>query len=416
MTLVCLKNPQASNDRESVCLYANITVEFMNLNDRVIQQCAAMSDRELVRTLTIDRENFQETFLVIAESEREKRALSIETFLDDIHLAQNDEAGESCTIDQVLAKVHSDIPLWSILTITNCLEDIWVIQREFSQWLVHHYVEDGYLTSFFFATTEQLKSTLRRFLSLELWAVDVSHDLNTWKPIFQSRSPAFLNKIISELGDISHTVKTPLFSRDQKNQLVLLVHPEFEKQAQEIADKNHTKIEQLYDRAEHLAETENSEQELRIYDILSELVPDNLAVHYNRGNVLIELDRLDEAAESLIEAIVLGLPEIGDKIDLKPRRGSGVAGSVNPLLHLVGLSQENNEPLHHPDYIDDVEILMLHIREQRPKNTRILHGLAIIAEQKNDIAVARQHYRDILAIDPQNKAAQTHLAYLEQIQ
>lgn len=386
------------------------------MNDQIIQQCAVMSDRELVRTLTIDRENFQWAFLVIAESEREKRALSIENFIDDVHLAQNDEEGESCSINQALAKVHSDIPLWSILTITNCLEDAWVIQREFSQWLVHHYVEDGYLTSFFFDTTEQLKSTLRRFLSLEFWSVDVSYDLNTWKPIFQSRSPAFLNKIISELGDISHTVKTPLFSQDQKGQLVLLVHPEFEKQAQEIADNNHTKIEQLYDRAEHLAKTKNSEQELRIYDILSELVPDNLAVHYNRGNVLIELDRLDEAVESLIEAIVLGLPEIGNKIDLKPSRGSGVSGNVNPLLNLMALSRENNEPLHYPDYIDDVEILLLHIREQRPKNTRILHGLAIIAEQKNDIAVACQHYRDMLAIDPQNKAAQIHLAYLEQIQ
>ena len=386
------------------------------MSDRVIQQCAVMTDRELVRTLTTDRKNFQETFLAIAESELEKRALSIENFIDDVHLAQNDEDGESCTIDQALANVHSDIPLWSILTLTNCLEDSWVIQREFRQWLVHHYVEDGYSTSFFFATTEQLKSTLRRFLSLESWTVDVSHDLNTWKPIFQSRSPAFLNKIISELGDILHTVKTPLFSQDQKGQLVLLVHPECEKQAQEIVAENQAKIEQLYDRAEHLAETENPEQELRIYDILSELVPDNLAVHYNRGNILIELDRLDEAAESLIEAIVLGLPEIGDKVDLKPRRGSGVAGSVNPLLSLMVLSRENKESLHYPDYIDDIEILLQNIREQRPENTRILHGLAIIAEQKNDIAVAGQHYRDMLAIDPQNKAAQTHLAYLKQIQ
>ncbi len=386
------------------------------MNDQIIQQCAVMSDRELVRTLTIDRENFQKTFLVIAESEREKRALSIENFIDDVHLAQNDEEGESCTINQALAKVHSDIPLWSILTITNCMEDAWVIQREFSQWLVHHYVEDGYTTSFFFDTTEQLKSTLRRFLSLKFWSVDISYDLNTWKPIFQSRSPAFLNKIISELGDISHTVKTPLFSQDQKGQLVLLVHPEFEKQAQEIVDNNHTKIEQLYDRAEYLARTKNSEQELRIYDILSELVPDNLAVHYNRGNVLIELERLDEAVESLIEAIVLGLSEIGDKIDLKPRRGSGVSGNVNPLLNLMALSRENNESLHYPDYIDDIEILLQHIGEQRLENTRIIHGLAIIAEQKNDIAAACQHYRDMLAIDPQNKVAQTHLAYLEQIQ
>ena len=386
------------------------------MSEQVIQQCAVMTDRELVRTLTIDRENFQETFLVIAESEREKRALSIEAFIDDVHLSLNDAEGASCTIDQALAKVHSDISLWSIITLTNCMEDAWVIQREVSRWLVHHYVEEGYATSFFFDATEQLQSTLRRFLSLELWTVEVSHDLNTWKPVFQSRSPAFLNKIILELGDILHTVKTPLFSQDQKGQLVLLVHPEFEKQAQEIVAENHTKIEQLYDRAEHLAETENAERELRIYDILSELVPDNLAVHYNRGNILLEQERLDEATESLIEAIVLGLPEIMDKVDLKPRRGGGVAGSVNPLLSLLVSSQTNNEPLRYPDYIDDVEILLQRIREQRPENTRILHGLAIIAEQKNDIAVACQHYRDMLAIDPQNKAAQTHLTYLEQIQ
>lgn len=386
------------------------------MSEQVIQQCAVMTDRELVRTLTIDRKNFQETFLVIAESEREKRALTIEAFIDDVHLSLNDEEGASCTIDQALAKVHSDISLWSIITLTNCMEDAWVIQREVSRWLVHHYVEEGYATSFFFDATEQLQSTLRRFLSLELWTVEVSHDLNTWKPVFQSRSPAFLNKIILELGDILHTVKTPLFSQDQKGQLVLLVHPEFEKQAQEIVAENHTKIEQLYDRAEHLAETENAERELRIYDILSELVPDNLAVHYNRGNILLEQERLDEATESLIEAIVLGLPEIMDKVDLKPRRGGGVAGSVNPLLNLLVASQTNNEPLRYPDYIDDVEILLQRVREQRPENTRILHGLAIIAEQKNDIAVACQHYRDMLAIDPQNKAAQIHLAYLEQIQ
>ena len=78
MMLVYLKNPQTSNARESVCLCGHITVEFATMSDRVIQQCAVMTDRELVRTLTIDRKNFQEAFLAIAESELKKRALSIE--------------------------------------------------------------------------------------------------------------------------------------------------------------------------------------------------------------------------------------------------------------------------------------------------------------------------------------------------
>ncbi|MDP6040386.1 MAG: hypothetical protein QGG64_17675 [Candidatus Latescibacteria bacterium] len=388
------------------------------MSDRVIQQCATMSNQELVRTLTIERGNFDEAFLGVAESEREKRVLLIEDFINDVHIAQDDEEGEACSIGDVLAKIHANVSLWSILTVTNCLDDVWVIQREYKQWLVHHYTDDEYLASVFYDSEEQLKSTLRFFLLLEFWTAEEMHDLNTWKPVFQSRSPAFLIKIISELGEILHTVKTPIFSQDQKGQLVVLVHPEFEKQAQDVVDENHDKLEQLYDQAEHLAEVGDWEQELRIYDILSELVPDNLAVYYNRGSVLIALDRLDEAAESLIEATVLGLPEIKAKVDLKPRRGSlsSVAGRVNPLLSLVVLSQQNDKPdaVHYPDYIDDVELLLLQILEKRPENIRILHGLAIIAELKNEIAIAIQHYRDILAIDSQNEAAQTQLAYLKQ--
>jgi len=412
---LCLESLLVSNGHESVCLCVNITSEY-KMSDQIIQQCAVMSDQELVRTLTIERENFDEAFYGVAESEREKRALSIADFINDVHIAQDDEEGTSCTIDDALAKIHVDISLWSILTVTNCLDDVWVIQREYKRWIVHHYTDDEYLASVFYDSEAQLKSTLRHFLSLEFWTAEEIHDLNTWKPVFQSRSPAFLIKIISDVGDILHTVKTPMFSRDRKGQLALLVHPEFEKQAQEIVTESHNKLEQLYDQAEHLAEVGDWEQELRIYDILSEFVPDNLAVHYNRGSVLVELDRLDEAGDSFIEAIILGLPEVQDRVDFKARRGGlgSIAGRVNPLLSLVVLSQQNNKPdaVHYPDYIDDVEMFLLKIQKQRPQNVRVLHGLAIIAEQKNEIAIAIQYYRDILVLDENHEAARTQLAYL----
>jgi len=386
------------------------------MNERVIQQCEVMSDRELVIQRTIDSENFDQSFLDIVDSELKKRGLSVKGFINDVHVAQDDEEGESCTIDQGVEKIRSDFPLWSILTVTNCLDDVWVLQKEYNRWLVHHYADDVYVESFFYETEEQVKSMLKRFLALEEWTVDETHDLNRWRSVFQSRSPAFLIKVISDLGDILHTVKTPMFSQDQKGQLALLVPLDLEKEAKEKVAETQTKLEQLYDQTEHLAKVGDWEQELKIYDILSELVPDNLAVHYNRGQVYFEQDRLDEAAESLIEAIVLGLPEISGQVNLKSRGAGRIAGMVNPLLSLAMSALQSNSPgqVGYSDYLDDVELLLGNIHDQRPENIRALHGLAIIAEQKNETAEAVGHYRDMLVIEPQHEAAQAQIAYLEQ--
>lgn len=386
------------------------------MNERVVKQCEIMSDRELVIHLTIDRENFDASFLDIVNAELEKRGVSLDAYLNNVHVAQDDEEGESCEIDQAIEKVRSDFPLWSILTITNCLDDVWVLQKEYNQWLVHHYEDDAYTESFFYKTEEQVKSTLKQFLALEEWSVDETHDLNRWRSVFQSRSPAFLIKIISDLGDVLHTVKTPVFSEDQKGQLALLVPLSLEKEAKEKVAETQSKLEQLYDQAEHLAEVGDWEQELKIYDLLSELVPDNLAVHYNRGQVYFEQGQLDDAVESLIEAMVLGLPEISGQVNLKARRRNRAIGMVNPLLSLAMSAFQSNSSsqVGYPDYLDDVEMLLLRIREQYSENTRVLLGLAIIAEQKNEITTAIQHYRDMLEIEPENEPAQAQLAYLEQ--
>jgi len=153
---------------------------------------------------------------------------------------------------------------------------------------------------------------------------------------------------------------------------------------------------------------------------LMQLVPTNPAVHYNRGQMLLELGRVDAAVEALGEAIVLGLPEIPDQMKLNAKRGglSRMAGSVNPLLSLVVLTQQTDRPkdtpIEYPDYIDDCEMLLGRVLAQHSHHIPTRHCLATIAELKGDVAVAKRYYGEILERDETDEAARANLAYHRQ--
>jgi len=146
-------------------------------------------------------------------------------------------------------------------------------------------------------------------------------------------------------------------------------------------------------------------------------VPDNPAVHYNRGQILIEMEKTDAAVEALGEAIVLGLPEIPEQVRVNAKRGglSRVAGSVNPLMSLVVLAQQSDRPkdapIEYPDYIEDCEVLLLRVLETHTHHIPARHCLASIAELKNDVVLAKRYYGEILAIDADDEAAKANLAY-----
>jgi tetratricopeptide (TPR) repeat protein len=389
------------------------------MSQAIVRECAALDDVALVRVLTVNKEQYNASYLDIAMREMESRALVLSDMMNGVYWAYNDEDEVGVTIEQALAHVNTEWPLWSLQTVRNCIGDAWVIQKEYNRWVVHFYESDAYRFSFFYETLVELKAILKLFLLLDVWEVSDSHELDHWKPIFQTRSPAFLTKIVADLDreDVIHTVKTPLFTLDQKGHYILTVPHHHLKDGERLVAHAQDELAKLYDQAEQLAKSDDREMEQKVYDLLMQLVPDNPAVHYNRGQILMETGQLDEAVEALGEAIVLGLPEIPEKVRLNAKRGglSRMAGSVNPLMSLVVLAQQSGRSekttVEYPDYIDDCELLLARVLEERVDHIAVRHCLATIAELKNDVVTAKKYYGEILERDAHDEAAKANLAY-----
>jgi tetratricopeptide (TPR) repeat protein len=391
------------------------------MSDSASRECASLEDVALIRALTVDKPQYDALYLAAAEAEMANRGLNLAEEINEVQIAHNEGVGETMTIPQAMAWMDMEWVLWSLLTVSNCIGDAWVIQKEYRYWLVHFYEGESYRFSFFYETSAQIKDKLKLFLSLEPWEVEDSHELSSWKPIFQTQSPAFLTKVVADLDreDVLHTVKTPVFTHDKKGGYVVTVPRYHLKDGERLIENAQQELAKLYDQAEHLAKGDDRDQELKIYDLLTQLVPDNPAVHYNRGQVLIEKDMLEEAIPALGEAIRLGLPEIPEQIrpGAKPGGVSRMVGSVNPLMSLVVLAGQSGRPkdapIEYPDYLDDSALLLGSILENKSDSVAARHCLAAIAELKNDVLAAKKYYGDILKLDPQDEAAKANLRYHE---
>jgi len=142
--------------------------------------------------------------------------------------------------------------------------------------------------------------------------------------------------------------------------------------------------------------------------------PENPAVRYNRGNVLLELRQPEAAADCLIEAVALGMKSV--KPDLHPGGGrglTGLTGIIGALFRKLSSAPEDRpSPPRYPDFIDDAEMLLDQLSGQLPTSTKVLHCLAAIARLRNDAAAAEARYRRILELNPEDKVAYFNLGYL----
>ena len=389
--------------------------------DLIALQCENMSDRELVRAFTLDREDYTDQLREEARRELVRRGIDPAGFLDQVKVGLNGREEETCTIAQARAKLADEAPLWVVRAFTNCLEESLVLQRESRRWIAHHYVDESYEKSFFIETRKEIEELLARFLYLRSWRsfTDRAFDLDRWEVLIASNSGVYIEKITAALDEsgVPHTVRTPVFSGDQKGQLTVLVPKEYRAAAGETVSATAREIRALYDRAARLAEGDDREEELEVYDLLAHLVPDHAAVFYNRGSVLFELGRFEEAADSFIEAVSAGLEALASEGKSDARRASGPTGGMGGMIGLVGVLFNRARPANparkhwrgYPDFIDDAELFLLRILEEVSGKVEILHCLATISRLKNDMAGAAEHYRSILCLEPSDEIARAHL-------
>ena len=179
------------------------------MSQMIEQECASMENQDIIRVLTVDKNQYNATYLEMAQREIDRRGLVLRDRVDTVNVAWNNESGKDMTRAQAVAQAGGAWSPWALLTLVNCVGDAWVVQREFASWLIHFYERDAYRFSSFFNALPELSDTLMLFMSLEPWEVAESHELDGWKPIFETRSRAFLTKIVADLvrEDIQHTVK-----------------------------------------------------------------------------------------------------------------------------------------------------------------------------------------------------------------
>ena len=391
--------------------------------DRIRQRCQSMSVAEIVRALTFEQKQNSAQFRDIAHRELESRGVELSAFIDRITLALNDAPAEELSVDAAVARLDADLQLWDALLFTNCLGATLVAQKELRSWVLHAYEDEHYACSYLLADTAALKEILTLFLRLAPWQAlaGKAHHLDDWKLLLESDVLETIANVAADLDSLSipHTVQTPLFSRDDEGYLQILVPEEHLEAAVDAVDEAEESLEELYERAAALHESNDLKQELEVYEVLAEEDPENAAVFYNRANVLLELTRYDEAVDAFAEAVSLGMKSVERTTDPMAGAGGGLGGVFGLMAilfrKLTAPAREGGAAAsgpRYPDFIDDAEMLLLQIEPRLPDHVKLLHCLAAIARVKNDAAAAATRYRRILELDPDDRIAYFNLGYL----
>jgi len=386
--------------------------------DLIATRLATMTDVELALSLTVERDQNSAQYWQLAQAELEGRGHTLEGFIDRVTVRLDDTPPETVSVEQALQCLDGEVPLWSSLVCANCLGEFLVLQRERRQWVVHHYTADQYGHSYLFPGRGPVREVLAPFLKLEDWRPLAGHpqNLDNWQTVAASETLDLIEVVTEDLdeAEVPHAVQTPLFTPGGEGDWAVRVPEEWLDEANEVIEEAEEELVDLHDKAMELYEIGDARRELEVYDLLKQEDPDNPAVHYNRGNLLLEQRRPEEAADALVEAVSLGLEQVKPSLDPGGRGGiGGIMGIVSLLLRRAAAPpKEEPRPPRYPDFIDDAEMLLERLSGQLPGNTKVFHCLAAIARMKNDAEAAERYWRRVLELDPDDEVAYFNLGYL----
>ncbi len=351
---------------------------------QIITDCARMSDEELVRVLTLDKEDYTESSLRLVAREMARRKLDLTEFINRVRIGFNDAEPESCTIDQALAKIRQEISWGQGWAVENCLQEGIIVQKEAAFWTIHFFVKGECLQSFTIKTREKLEAFVEQFLRLAggRYVVDHQYHLEECEIFVESYSSGYIEKTSSALAkaDVPHTVRIsePLSSRQ------ILIPKEYVEIARAVAAEVAAKIQALRDEISVLAaKDEHDPKLLELYNQLAQLVDGDPAVSYGQGILLFEHGRNEEAAEAFIELALMCMQS------------------------QLGLPTADFEA-----YWQASESHLERLSAVLPGNLGVLHCLAKMElfEKNDDKAKAR--YEKILAVAPADNIAHFNLGYL----
>lgn len=352
------------------------------------EQCSQMSDRELVRAATIDREEFNEQFLEIIAGELRDRNIDLAGVAEPVKLRFNDQVERALAIEEALAELKRELTARDSWSLTNYLEETLVIQKDAAGFLLHYYFEEQYHNSFLLNSFDTLAQTVRQFCRFEDWYENIEHDfyLDDWSVLVSSPSRDYIDIIAAALdkSGVRHIVRgsSPGWAewipmgRGSSSSLNILIPREQGGAAERVLDEIEKTIEALHRQADALAEKGDLPKELEVYNYLAKLQPDDEVVFFNRALILFDLERYPEAASSFIQAVI-----------------NGIAAK-------------------HLTVVEDSKAYLQEILQKVPPDPEILHTLASFSLEEELPAEAEKYYRMILDLKPGDEIAHLNLGYL----
>lgn len=351
------------------------------MTDPIREQCQRMSDRELIRALTVDKVSFSDTFHNVAGHELGRRGLSLGDFINRVHIRHNMEPEIETTLQEAVDRIPPVLALWETWFFTNALEQILFFQKE-AMWTSVHLVQpEGPPRSCFIESETGLKEVVTQFLNLKPVDHVLQNEirLDSWRIVSESDSQDLVRIISGRLADrdIPSTVKSQGFRSCAcgGGHLKILVPEEYEGDAKSLIKDLDRERDSLYEQAERLPEDAPLPEALELYQRLSVLAPDDALVHFNYGTILFELDQWEQAAEAFT------------------RSAYANPGSRENLQNNLG-------------YLEVISGKMI-------GGTEILHTRAALSTHLGlEPEVIGMLYKQILEIDPMDAIAHLNLGYL----
>lgn len=385
--------------------------------ERLRERCEAMSDAELVRNLTLSRTDNSAAFADEARAELERRDTNLDVWIDRVTVQAGPQPAGTTDIATAVAALRDSVPRRAVATFTHCLDETLVLQREGWGWVLHAYVDERYDQSWLVDSTATAHTLLERFLRLQPWRNEAgaSHNLDDWKPLAADDEAETILTLSDQLhaAGITHIVRPALFTPPGDNAVALLIPRDQRRAAEAVLSAGQASASHLRRQAEAALAADDRLAELAAYDELVQVDGDNHAAHYNRGVVLLEASRPEDAAAAFMEAAARGLAQV--KPDLSMRGGptsGGVLGLVGVGARLLGRAMHTDAGAGYPDWFDDVELRLLALLDSLGPRADLLHSLASLARIKGDSAAAMERYHQLLGLNPDDEVAAFQLQYL----
>lgn len=358
------------------------------MKNPIEEKCSLMAEEELLRALTIEKDEYNEAFLKIARLEVDKRGIKLSELANQATLRFNDQKEEMLPLESICAKLKEPLSIWDSYSLTNFIGETLLIQAEGSGRLVHYFYKSSYDGSFLIDSVERLEKIVRIFCRADDWSVEIEEEiyLDDWVVFINSPSREYVETIITALGksEIPCIVRgenlprfDAIFGTYSDDSLLKILIPEtYIDAAGAVLAEIDKAITALLRQAEAFAEQGDFHKELEIYEHLTKLLPNDELVFFVRGVALFELERYEEAVRSFSEAA-------------------------------VNAQTNRNIPI-----AEDSKSYLQQMEEKMPDNVELLHALASFSLEAEDLQKAEEYYRRILSCKADDEIAHLNLGHI----